>query len=260
MESFAKYYWINELSLNYDASRRSFYFYQKNGKLYAGPIWDMDTTMNNSFNYASNKGYYILDNGILNKKRTDENWFRYLAKRNDFSNILDKVYFEYRIIFEDLPNKLEEYKSLINESARMNYVRWPYGAMKKEQKSKKWRKKDNSFDSSYKLLYNDIKTRINWYKNQYENLYYTNLRYEVYDDRNKLLINERVKQDISMSIPDSSKMIKIYGTNDLGDEVIIKEVDILDKVIDVSFTLKNKTSSKYKKYNSYNYKISFIIM
>ena len=59
LESFAKYYWMQEISLNMDATINSFYLYIKDGILYAGPVWDMDATMNRSYLYTKTKGYYL---------------------------------------------------------------------------------------------------------------------------------------------------------------------------------------------------------
>lgn len=50
VESFAKYYLINEFAVNPDAYSASFYFY-KNGaddKIHAGPIWDFDLAFGNT--------------------------------------------------------------------------------------------------------------------------------------------------------------------------------------------------------------------
>lgn len=47
LESYAKYYWIQEFTMNIDAWYRSCYAYYLNSdqKLHAGPIWDLDCTL-----------------------------------------------------------------------------------------------------------------------------------------------------------------------------------------------------------------------
>ena len=51
--SFAKCYILNELLMNMDAGKSSFYMYKNsNDKLMAGPIWDFDRTLNVNFWWA----------------------------------------------------------------------------------------------------------------------------------------------------------------------------------------------------------------
>ena len=53
VESFARYYLLNELLLNWDGGWSSFMMYKdtdsKDPKLYAGPAWDYDRTLDNSY-------------------------------------------------------------------------------------------------------------------------------------------------------------------------------------------------------------------
>ncbi|MBQ7218277.1 MAG: CotH kinase family protein [Ruminococcus sp.] len=53
LESFAKYYLLNEFVKTVDFDYSSVFFYYKGGKLYAGPAWDYDLSMGNMDTNAS---------------------------------------------------------------------------------------------------------------------------------------------------------------------------------------------------------------
>jgi hypothetical protein len=66
IDSFAAMYIFEELFKNVDYSFDSNYFYIKGGKLYAGPIWDMDLSMGNVSSVYEFEPYYIYNNSIIN--------------------------------------------------------------------------------------------------------------------------------------------------------------------------------------------------
>ncbi|MDF2945105.1 MAG: hypothetical protein K0S01_3963 [Herbinix sp.] len=66
IDSFAAMYVFEELFKNVDYSFDSNYFYIKGGKLYAGPIWDMDLSMGNVSSVYEFEPYYIYNNSIIN--------------------------------------------------------------------------------------------------------------------------------------------------------------------------------------------------
>ncbi len=65
LESFAAMYVFEELFKNIDYSFDSNYFYVKGGKLYAGPVWDMDLSMGNISTVYEHEPYYIYNNAII---------------------------------------------------------------------------------------------------------------------------------------------------------------------------------------------------
>ena len=165
IESFIKYYWIQEISENYDVLRGSNYMYTKNGKLYMGPIWDMDDTLNRSYLYANTKENYILNNELLNN-RISENWYIELYKKEGFSDMIDDFFVNNIEKFDNLVNILDDYKDKIKNSANMNYYRWSYEDMKSEQ-LRKWVDGDIDFESSISILKDNLIDRVNYYKNEY---------------------------------------------------------------------------------------------
>jgi hypothetical protein len=118
MDSWIKYYWIQELSRNNDTMIGScfMYYVMDEQKLYAGPIWDMDNTLG------------IWGSGI-NLKREGWHarlfkWFDALIKHSDFKEAADKYYTEggLRELFASLPGRIDEYAAYVKDSAEMNYI------------------------------------------------------------------------------------------------------------------------------------------
>lgn len=166
LESFVKYYWVQELSENYDASRGSNYLYMKDNRLFMGPVWDMDNTLNRSYRYASVTEHYLLENRALSN-RSKENWFQVLSKREAFVSLLDHYFIEHFDDFKQLVPILDQYYEKIYQSASMNYIRWPYQKMKEEQ-LRPWLLEDNDFDSSFQLFRDSLSKRIEYYQNYYQ--------------------------------------------------------------------------------------------
>ena len=82
IDSFAKFYLLNEYMKTYDLDMSSVYFYFKDGKLYAGPPWDYDLSSGN----AAPDTYYramatlspqdaFVDSRIIYKVLCKNTWF-----------------------------------------------------------------------------------------------------------------------------------------------------------------------------------------
>ncbi len=83
-ESAAMYYWTQEYFKNMDSSTSSTYFYKDSdsvdGKIYAGPVWDMDEALgyNKSgsrwgYSYTSTDGWYTKNTRIYRWRSNDSN-------------------------------------------------------------------------------------------------------------------------------------------------------------------------------------------
>lgn len=251
LESFAKYYWLQELSLNRDAVRNSFYVYVKSGKLYAGPLWDMDTTLNRSYVYTSNIGYYVLDDEVQ-AARTYENWYRSLLKREDFSKLVDDVFYKYLPIFQSLSDFLDSYKEKINDSAVMNYIRYPYDKMGDNQKFP-WRE-DIDYDTGMLLLKSDLKTRLDWYISQYESITYDDIFYTCFYNDLEIMSSTLLKYQ-TMFVPNLTDKIIIYGIKN-KEQVVLKEFAMDSECVNNSFDLVDNANSNYKNYLYHTYTYS----
>lgn len=119
-ESLAKVVLLQQLALNPDGFLSSLYFYKdKDGLMYAGPIWDQEMTLGTGFTKKIDPGitdYHYLEEGLM--------------EIPDFKAYLTEYYNEH---FKDeikaligKNGKTSEYYELLKSSAQMNYVLWPY--------------------------------------------------------------------------------------------------------------------------------------
>ena len=129
IDSFVKYFIVEEFCANVDSIYNSFYIYKERNdkKLYFGPVWDMDLAFDNSYimfptNDKKNFAYkFTLSNGPTKKvvskiisngkilEKIKDYWFKLI--NNGFNK-------EYLINFVN-----EKYK-LIYESQKLNFIRW----------------------------------------------------------------------------------------------------------------------------------------
>lgn len=120
IDSFAIYYLMQELFANADAS--SFFFYKDSdkvdAKLYAGPIWDFDLSLRNSFSSSEYDPTKLA--------RNNDNWFNYLTQNKEFQKaVKDKYWLSFRPVLEEFIEKsLTEYCARIDKSFQINKIRW----------------------------------------------------------------------------------------------------------------------------------------
>lgn len=114
VDSFAKYYLVNEYVLNNDSIVTSFYWYQDGPEdvLHLGPIWDYDTSMGNDGRAYST---FSVREHIL---------FRYLLAIPAFYERTLELWEEYEPYFAALPENARQLKAEVDASAEMNYKRW----------------------------------------------------------------------------------------------------------------------------------------
>ncbi len=89
LDSMVRYYWIQEISMNYDADYRSAYAYYKanTGKIYMGPVWDMDQTLG----WNASKCGASFDDPTGWKVR-EMSWYKPLFERKEFRDAVYDVY------------------------------------------------------------------------------------------------------------------------------------------------------------------------
>ncbi|MGN1201286.1 MAG: CotH kinase family protein, partial [Candidatus Caccovivens sp.] len=246
MESFAKYYWIQELSLNFDAMYGSSYMYTttdvETGEkvLHMGPIWDMDNTIgfyakiNNDY---SNLKYYNLLNDSFGAVGKRVRWYNQLMQRQEFSDLIDEVFIRnYKTALSYSENADESYSGIvgfavdfheqINDSALMNYVKWNYDTMKTEQVY--WMG-GTSYEQAYTNLINYLKARIDFYYGEYKQIMYKALMIEYVDkDGYKTGLTRDLSKLSNIVIPsniNNDEPITIYGID--YNNGLIKIVDVI---------------------------------
>ena len=246
-ESFAKFYWLQEISENFDAIRGSNYFYTKDGKLYAGPGWDFDSTLNRSWAFGKQNEFYVLSNGLL-QGRIRGNWYRALMKRTSFSNKVDQIYYDYNDQFESLDEFMSSYISNVKSSAKMNYVRWEFRTRVYYRDPIPG---DDSLAGNINNLKNNLKNRLAFYRRQYSGMIYKDFVYKYTDSNGNEHEVPLYMHQVNRLPKDVGDSIKIYS----GDKEL-KKIDTKD-IGEVKLTYENKTGNAYKKYNRLTYTFNF---
>ena len=113
VDSFAKYYLINEYCGNWESVASSFYWYQDglDDVLHLGPVWDFDCSMGNDVTAAD----YYLNSHVL---------FNSLMACPEFYDRTVSLYNQYRTTFAGISSCAAAFEAQIAESAAMNFTRW----------------------------------------------------------------------------------------------------------------------------------------
>ena len=125
MESWAKKYLLEEVLGNDDASTLSQFYYREEtgGKIFAGPVWDMDLTLRGSMQEWL-EGQNLFHGNDLEKYGST--WVPTLYRNETFFNCLTELYkTEMLPLLQQLrKDKLYEYTEEIRQSAWMDNLRW----------------------------------------------------------------------------------------------------------------------------------------
>ncbi len=143
VESFAKWYLIEEYLTNYDSYFSSFYWYTDGPSdvLHVGPIWDFDTSSGSPGDLSTTSTMFTKTNAPL---------FNKLMQSSVFAAYVKQVYTQYRAEFSTLPAKVDNWANTISASADMNYIRWPWLGTKQV--------KGKAFESTYAGAVSYMKT------------------------------------------------------------------------------------------------------
>ncbi len=91
IDSFAKYYLLNEYAKTLDFGMSSVFFFYKDGRLYAGPPWDYDLALGNANaeiqSTAAKEG--ARTDGVM---QTTKNLYRWLCDKDWFTDEVRRVY------------------------------------------------------------------------------------------------------------------------------------------------------------------------
>ena len=128
IDSFVNYYIFEEVTKNVDLGRLSTRYFCKDGKLYAGPPWDMDLTMGNvSVTHTETIYKKYNNNGYGTKSGKsyeglwvqNVNWYKWLCKDEYFMDLVKARWNELLPVTENLvystENKLNRIDWLLEE-------------------------------------------------------------------------------------------------------------------------------------------------
>lgn len=157
VDSFIKYYFLNEFTENADGCRSSMFMYQdgKNDVIHLGPVWDFDLALGNCFSEAYG-GLTNVDY-MMNANKYSEHsidWFHQLFKIPEFKKRAREIY------TQSIQKVLNEKDSIINDcynsltkSAYYNFNKW------------KILGKENAFESYRGHVYlNSFKEEVDYMK------------------------------------------------------------------------------------------------
>lgn len=174
IDSWTKKYLIDDVFENYDAGICSAYFYwntdAKDGRIFAGPIWDYDNSIGQSFGLFSNPEIIMAAQERRNPQR-ERYWYPELYKNDEFYNSVVteyKNYFSSKIgylISDYIPNEMKRYSVAFN----CEDIRWKKDSKKATATVVEYLQDRKNFLDSYWIeedVYNLVK-----YHNQSEGDY-----------------------------------------------------------------------------------------
>ena len=152
IKSWLYYYLIQECFANHDIW--SIYFVKDSdfvdNKIYAGPIWDFDFSMGTLFlgKDANPMAFYANTHGVYNKLYQIDEFQQQvkLAYKNKFRTLMIKY----------SQNILEEYKNTMEDSYKMNHIRW------KSIQEYEWCNHYDNFQEHIDYLSNFLEKRIDF--------------------------------------------------------------------------------------------------
>ena len=169
VESFVKYYLLNEYYKTFDFDSTSVFYYYQNDKLHAGPAWDYDLTTgntNNNLGGLNSKRYkdaYTTDGVFANKQL-----FSHLYKHEWFQEEVRRAfcdeYFYLNSISDD-DGMLDQLRSTYSEAIARNYSTGVW-------RVNKWwiniqKQPLATYDENYDYLKNWLADRCVWLRDYY---------------------------------------------------------------------------------------------
>lgn len=175
VDSFVNAYIAQEVVKNVDFSWFSDRYYVKDGKLFAGPLWDMDLSMGNASNLVENEVYDAYNNlrgagdGSGDSARglwAQRDWFAYLCADDAFMQRVSARWQEVYPITENLirnnelgMNRIDELITRCRSSIDKNFARWDVST-----RYSAWELREcfDTYDAAAEHLRSWLIRRIDW--------------------------------------------------------------------------------------------------
>ena len=135
LDSWAKYYLLQEFYMGFDVMSGSHFMYREgtsaSDKLIAGPVWDMDNSMGKTqtwsgFGLSYEQQHSPLYDYIQSIRASTDFWLQELGEHKSFMERVSQIYSENRHVFDDAARDMDRYEDELEASALMNYHRWGY--------------------------------------------------------------------------------------------------------------------------------------
>ncbi len=126
MDSLVNYWLVSELFYNVDFDMKSIFLYKDiEGKLFLGPIWDMDLTC--GIGDEREDSYTLWATWNSGTKEQTIMWYRPLIKNRDFVRQAFEAYHRYRPLFQEMVRDggmIDQYYGYLCESGQADAKRW----------------------------------------------------------------------------------------------------------------------------------------
>lgn len=175
VDSFVNAYIAQEVVKNVDFSWFSDRYYVKDGRLFAGPLWDMDLSMGNVSDLVENEVYDAYNNlrgagdGSGDSARglwAQRDWFAYLCADDAFMQRVTARWQEVYPITENLirdnelgMNRIDELITRCRSSIDQNYARWDVST---RYSAWELRERFDTYDAAAEHLKSWLTRRIDW--------------------------------------------------------------------------------------------------
>jgi len=152
-EDYLRYYWIQELSKNFDgAFRRSIYItWERHKPFKLGPVWDFDVAYGNwdVDTLQQPTGWYVRTSG----------WNKQLFQDTSLNQKATTYWKEHVNYFETIPDSIKKYASMLKPATQNEFRRWPV-----LENTENWTYKEayKNYDEAIDSLNSWINQRIQW--------------------------------------------------------------------------------------------------
>ena len=162
MESLAKWYIVNELTMNVDSNLHSSCYMYKDagGKLKMGPLWDFDLGFGN--------GHAITDARIDGTYLDNQKWFKDLFYMPEFKAEVKKVWNASKDEISNILAFTDQMAALVNNSQKSNYKIWSITGYAQWSNNKLSTSMPN-YNDQISYIKNFTRTRINYMDNKISN-------------------------------------------------------------------------------------------
>lgn len=158
LDSLVRYLILNEFYWNTETMKKSTYMYKDlGGKLYIGPVWDMDWTSNSIVSQGETSNYSVWMVNQASQNAQADSWYKTLIKDPYFVTQMYECYQENRQNFEDIVKTggiIDQEKEYLAESAQANYEA---GYLRHR----------SDFETETERLRTFLKNRLNWLDAQF---------------------------------------------------------------------------------------------
>ena len=166
VDSFVKFYLLNEFLKPVDLDFSSVFFYYKDGKLYAGPPWDYDLSMGNeNAEYTANSAAAYSPEGIF----ADKNLCKFLCKKDWFIEKVKALYAEKYLYFKNIGANggfIDSFYSDYEPAITRNFAQGVWNVSRCYVNVQKVPLK--TYEENYDYFVNWCNERVNWLTDYFE--------------------------------------------------------------------------------------------